>query len=98
MTKNSTRFLLTVFALGIITSGCEHMQADVGSAPGETPKVGAAPATGPNQIAHGAQGDSLEACLARIPANATASQKMLAETTCQQDAKRRSLIEQVPGK
>ncbi|MFO0774166.1 MAG: hypothetical protein U0172_05835 [Nitrospiraceae bacterium] len=33
----------------------------------------------------GTQGDSMEACMARIPSNATAGQRLLAESSCQRD-------------
>ena len=45
----------------------------------------AAPATGRARIAAGAVEDSLKACMARIPSNATAGQRMLAERSCERD-------------
>ncbi len=47
--------------------------------------VGTAIAKSGNRASSGTQGDSLEACLARIPADATAGQRMLAEETCARD-------------
>lgn len=38
-----------------------------------------------NRAAAGAAGDTLEACLARIPTDASAGQKMLAEESCKRD-------------
>ena len=86
-------------------SGCEYMKA--GAGPGSNGSTAmstsrtatgtTAPATGPNRMAHGAQGDSLEACLARIPGSATTSQRMLAEHTCHRDAEHRKAIDAVPG-
>lgn len=38
-----------------------------------------------NRASSGTQGDSLEACMARIPQDATAGQRMLAEDSCQRD-------------
>lgn len=58
----------------------------------------AAPVTGPGRVAAGTQGDSLEACLSRIPSDASAGQRMLAERTCRRDAMNRQPIEAVPGK
>ena len=102
MMKKSTCFVLIVFGLAILMSGCEYMKAGGGPGSNGTSAMGTstgtkAPATGPNRMAHGAQGDSLEACLARIPSKATSSQRMLAEHTCHRDAEHRKVIEAVPG-
>jgi len=53
--------------------------------------------TGPNRVSQGTQGDSLDACLSRIPSDATAGQRLIAERTCQRDADNRSPILAVPG-
>lgn len=47
--------------------------------------VGTAVAKSGDRASAGTAGDSLEACLARIPSNATAGQRMLAELTCERD-------------
>lgn len=47
--------------------------------------IGTAIAKSGNRVSAGTQGDSLEACLARIPDDATAGQRMLAEETCARD-------------
>ncbi len=47
--------------------------------------VGTAIAKSANHASAGTQGDSLEACMARIPADATAGQRLLAEESCQRD-------------
>lgn len=47
--------------------------------------VGTAIAKSGGRASAGTQGDSLEACLARIPEDATAGQRMLAEESCQRD-------------
>lgn len=46
---------------------------------------GAAPAKGLGRIAAGAVEDSLQACMARIPSDATSGQRMLAEESCKRD-------------
>lgn len=38
-----------------------------------------------NRASAGTQGDSLDACLSRIPKDASAGQRMLAESSCQRD-------------
>ena len=47
--------------------------------------VGTAVAKSGGRASAGTQGDSLEACMARIPDDATAGQRMLAEETCARD-------------
>lgn len=47
--------------------------------------VGTAIAKSGGRASAGTQGDSLESCLARIPADATVGQRMLAEETCTRD-------------
>ncbi|WP_455370370.1 hypothetical protein [Petrachloros mirabilis] len=47
--------------------------------------AGTADSKSGNRVASGTQGDSLEACMARIPKDATAGQRMLAEESCQRD-------------
>lgn len=47
--------------------------------------VGTAIAKSGNRASAGTQDDSLDACMARIPKDATAGQRMLAEETCARD-------------
>jgi hypothetical protein len=47
--------------------------------------AGAATRKSGDRASAGTQGDSLEACLARIPKDATEGQRMLAEESCQRD-------------
>ncbi len=47
--------------------------------------AGTATAKSGDRASAGTQGDSLEACMARIPSNATAGQRMLAEESCKRD-------------
>ena len=102
--KKSTRFVLTVLGFALLISGCESMHTggpgsngSSAMSPSGTATGTTAPATGPNRMAQGAQSDTLENCLARIPDGATTSQRMLAENTCQRDAERRKAIDAVPG-
>jgi hypothetical protein len=110
MVGSSSRMLAgALAAIGLaMTIGCETL--DSGSPAGTpppraaaakatvaAPAVTATPTSGPRPAA-GAAGDSLEACLARIPQDATASQRMLAERTCQRDEENRQPISRVPGR
>ncbi len=47
--------------------------------------VGAAIAKSGNRASAGTQGDSLKACMASIPVDATSGQRMLAEESCKRD-------------
>jgi hypothetical protein len=47
--------------------------------------VGTATGKSRNRASAGTQGDSLEACMARITTDATAGQRMLAEESCKRD-------------
>ncbi len=47
--------------------------------------VGTAVAKSGGRASAGTQGDSLDACMARIPEDATAGQQMLAEESCKRD-------------
>ena len=85
MTKKSTWFLLTVLALAIGISGCETMPEETQQAETAPPAptcLAAGAASDPNRLAQGAQLDSVEACMARIPCEASDSQRMLAEESC----------------
>ena len=56
-----------------------------------------APAQTPS-IASGAAEDTLKACLVRIPKDASAGQRMMAEQGCERDAGSRELMDAVPGR
>ncbi len=60
--------------------------------------VNAAAAADRSVAAAGTQGDSLQACLDRIPKDATAGQRSVAESTCQRDHAGQRPIAVVPGK
>ncbi|MFO0779824.1 MAG: hypothetical protein U0223_19710 [Nitrospira sp.] len=47
--------------------------------------VGIAVAKSADRASAGTQGDSLDACMARIPADATVGQRLLAEESCKRD-------------
>jgi hypothetical protein len=95
-------FLWTTIGLATLTMGCAEMSGGPNAGTGSTAPAGSnadtrAVTTGPNRVSQGTQGDSLDACLARIPSDATAGQRMFAEQTCQRDADNRSAIMAVPG-
>jgi len=47
--------------------------------------IGTATAKSGGRVSSGTQGDSLEFCMARIPTDATAGQRLLAEESCKRD-------------
>ncbi len=49
-------------------------------------------------VASGAVEDSQQACLARIPKDATAGQRLMAEQSCKRDQASRQSIQNVPGR
>ena len=94
-------FLFASFSLATLTLGCAEMETSkTGGTGTPSPTTSATTPvnTGPNRVSQGTQGDTLDACLARIPKDASESQRMLATLTCERDAKTRSSIDAVPGK
>ncbi len=51
----------------------------------------------PGDYAYGTTGDSKQACLDRIPSDASSGQRMLAEQSCERDEANRMSIQAVPG-
>lgn len=58
----------------------------------------AEPLSGLGLVASGAVEDTLPACLARIPKDASVGQRMFAEESCKRDEAARSSIQAVPGR
>ena len=85
--------LLGASALLISACATDSKPPAAGSAAGP----GGQPAAVSGQVASGTFGDTLKACMARIPKDATSGQRMLAEVTCQRDEEGRQAIEAVPG-
>ena len=83
MANRSVRAFGVIALLGVLVGGCagDETMSSSGS------NSGATFGTGKNidRIAAGAVEYSLNACLARIPKDATAGQKMLAEESCRRD-------------
>ena len=67
--------------LGVMVGGCASEETMGSSGAGSA----SATATGINRVASGSVEDTSSACLARIPKDATAGQKMLAEESCRRD-------------
>ncbi len=94
--------MVMVAALALSIGCAETSSQEMGQSSGEaTTAVASAStgtATGSGAMAAGAVGDTLQACLARIPADASAGQRMIAEQSCGRDQGDRKLIQAVPGR
>ncbi len=92
------RSFLGISAAALLMFGCAEMPMEGGgTASGGYESSAESASAAPSDVASGAYGDTLEACLARIPSNSTDSQRMLAELTCQRDEEARQAIKAVPG-
>ena len=85
-------------ALALLTAACATY--DSGS-PGSSTAPAAAimsgsPAAQTNATS-GTEGDTLQDCMARIPQDASAGLRMIAEQSCERDEANRKAIQAVPG-
>lgn len=85
-----------LFVSACATDGTMSSESSASSS--STAATAEAPATGPGRAAAGASGDTQQACLHRIPRDASAGQRMMAEETCKRDEATRKSITVVPGK
>lgn len=83
MAHRSMNAFGVIALLGLLIGGC----ASNGASGAGSAASGATFGAGKNidRVAAGAVEDTLDACLARIPTNASAGQKMLAEESCRRD-------------
>jgi hypothetical protein len=72
------------------------LPAQAADQPGGTPEKGAAASVKPD-IAAGAAEDTFQACMSRIPKDASIGQRMIAEQGCMRDESERQPFEPVPG-
>ena len=93
------RSFLGISAAAMLMFGCAELQTDGGGSPsmGSGSSGASSAPVSSSDVASGHYGDTLEACLARIPSGSTDSQRMLAELTCQRDEDARKSINAVPG-
>jgi len=90
--------MLVILIASALLSGSCAMQE--GGAPMSGTISTAAPSTsvgGSENAASGTQGDTLQACMARIPRDASAGLRMIAEQSCERDEANRKAILSVPG-
>lgn len=97
----NTNFIGPMVTVAVLTLsvGCAEMSSEeVGQSSGEATPSMASTGTGSGTMAAGAAGDTLQACQARIPSDASAGQRMIAEQSCGRDQGDRKLIQAVPGR
>ncbi|MGH7251426.1 MAG: hypothetical protein ACREIK_06175 [Nitrospiraceae bacterium] len=89
--------VLLFAATAAFTGACATPDTE-SSGPGAPPaEAPSAPARGAGAAASGTQGDSLQACLSRIPQDASAGQRLIAQGSCERDQADRKEIDIVPG-
>lgn len=81
MADRSVSVFGVIALLGMMVGGCASEGTTGSSGTGSS----FVPPQGINRISSGSVEDTLEACKARIPKDATAGQKMLAEESCLRD-------------
>jgi len=101
----TTKFIgpMVMVACLTLSAGCaetssQEMAQSSGEATSSMASSGSGASSGTSTIAAGAAGDTLNACLARIPASASAGQRMIAEQSCGRDQGDRKSIQAVPGR
>ncbi|MEO5955089.1 MAG: hypothetical protein ABIR36_05265 [Nitrospiraceae bacterium] len=81
MADQSMNVFGVIALLGMMVGGCVS-EGTTGST--STPAA-SAPTTGIGRVASGSVEDTSNACMARIPNNASVGQRMLAEESCRRD-------------
>jgi hypothetical protein len=93
-----TAFLLSSPALAAALATALAVLPVRAAEPAPSAAVPAASTKGLGLTAAGAAEDTLKACLARIPEEASAGQRMIAEQSCGRDEQDRHQIQAVPGR
>ena len=89
---------LLMFAASAAFMGACATPYTESSGPGAPPAEAlSAPVGGAGAAAAGTQGDLLQACLSRIPQDASAGQRLIAQRSCERDQADRKEIDIVPG-
>ncbi|MEW6542109.1 MAG: hypothetical protein AB1411_00690 [Nitrospirota bacterium] len=92
--------MMMVLAAALFTSACATQEGDsmpAGSAGASMDGGQASASTPQGRPASGTAGDTLQACMGRIPSDASAGQRMFAEESCKRDQENRKSILAVPG-
>ena len=89
--------LALIACLPAVAAQAEEQPTQVMAQSGSSSVLSPSPAEGLSETASGAVEDTLKACLARIPEDASAGQRMIARESCQRDKVERQPIDAVPG-
>ena len=81
MADRSMNICGVIALLGMMVGGC----ASEGTMGATSMPATSAPTTGIERVASGSVEDTSNACMARIPNDASAGQKLLAEESCRRD-------------
>lgn len=90
------RGTMAVLAAAFLASACAT-QDETPISSGASMGGGTSASAPQGRPASGTSGDSLQACMSRIPADASAGQRMMAEQSCQRDQESRKGILSAPG-
>ena len=98
--SRSLSYFSVCLLMSLLLFGCAEMQMQetAPSSGGISTSSASSQVAATVDAASGTQGDTLAACMGRIPGNATAGQRHLAEMSCQRDERARQPILAVPGK
>lgn len=89
--------VLLLAAAAAFTAACATPYTE-SSAPSATPAESlSVPVGGAGASSSDTPGDSLQACLSRIPKDASAGQRLIGERTCDRDEAERKELDIVPG-
>jgi len=88
--------MMAVLAAAFLTSACAT-QDETSTSSGSSMGGGTSASAPQGRPASGTMRDSLGACMGRIPEDASAGQRMMAEQSCQRDQDSRKGILSVPG-
>ena len=90
---NRRTFLVGSLALGLALFSISATQAAAQASGKSAPSVSTRDV---GNVAAGAVEDTLNACLSRIPTDASTGQRLIAETSCHRDEMDRKIIQAVP--
>ena len=87
----------TIWIVGLVLGGCLGLTVARAQDRQSTMVAPGTDATSKADIAAGAAEDTLRACMARIPKDASIGQVMIAEQSCWRDENDRKPVQAVPG-
>lgn len=90
------RGMMAVLAAAFLTSACA-IQEETPTASGSSMGGGTSASAPQSRPASGTSEDNLQACMSRIPSDASVGQRMMAERSCQRDAADKKGFLSAPG-